>query len=154
MSENLPENLKDAVQRLEELSGRLLVVLEAERQALVSRDLGELQTATGEKADLCAAIDTATAALGHTPLRAQISALPPEHRHALEPAHERLTNLVRRTQECNAVNGKVLHRSQQSVRELMHLMSGMDTGVLYSEQGYTDQGRTRSGAQGTAIAKA
>jgi flagellar biosynthesis/type III secretory pathway chaperone len=87
-------------------------------------------------------------------LREQIAALPESVRLMLEPAHAHLLELATKTRECNAVNGKILRRSQQSIRELMHLMSGKDTDALYSEQGYTAQGQPPARSQGTAIARA
>jgi flagellar biosynthesis/type III secretory pathway chaperone len=154
MSENSSEALKSYTQHVEELSARLLEVLHGEKVALVQRSLTELDAITAEKAELCVAIDSALASLGSTPLRGQIAALPEPDRVALEPAHARLVDLAGKTQECNAVNGKIVRRSQQSVRELMHLMSGKDTDALYSEQGYTAQGQPQARSQGTAIARA
>lgn len=154
MSEKSFEELRHAVRQLTQLSGALLDALERERRALVERSLTALSSATAEKAELCAAIERAGADLGPTPLRQQIAVLPEAQRSTLEPEHEALSALVRETRDCNTVNGKVLRRSQQSVRELMHLMSGTDSDVVYSEHGYTPQGKPLAGSQGSAIAKA
>lgn len=154
MSENSPEVLDRIIQHLAELSLRLLDVLQSERRALIDRALPELEAATAEKGGLCRAIDAAAAELGPVPLRQQIDSVPAPHRARLTGGHERLQALVSDVQKCNAVNGKIVHRSQQSVRELMHLMSGTETDALYSAQGYKAQGPSLAGSPGTAIARA
>lgn len=142
------------MERIEQLSRELLDVLQRERRALVERTLAELDGLTAEKARLCSALDAAVAELGPTPLRRQIDEFPPSRRQVLEPVHQRLVELAAETQKCNAVNGKIVHRSQQSVRELMHLMSGTDTDPLYSSHGYRSQGPSLGRAPGPAITKA
>jgi flagellar biosynthesis/type III secretory pathway chaperone len=142
------------MERLELLSRELLDVLARERQALVNRALPELDGITAEKARLCSNLDAAVADLGPIPLRRQIDAFPSSRRQTLEPMHQRLLDLAAETQKCNAVNGKIVHRSQQSVRELMHLMSGTDTDPLYSSQGYRSQGPSLGSTTGPAITKA
>ena len=137
------------MERVAALSTALLEVLQDERQALIERSLPALQSLTDDKARLCTAMDVALADLGPVPLREQIATLPQDRRAMLEPLHARLLEAGRKIQEWNAVNGKIVHRSQQSVRELMYLMSGTDTDALYSAHGHS---LTRS--PGTAIAKA
>lgn len=154
MSENSPEVLDRIIQRLAELSLRLRDVLQSERRALIDRAVPELEAVTAEKGNLCRTIDATVAELGPIPLRQQITALTEPDRARLAAAHEDLLALVRDVQNCNAVNGKIVHRSQQSVRALMHLMSGTETDALYSAQGYKAQGPSLAGAPGTAIARA
>jgi flagellar biosynthesis/type III secretory pathway chaperone len=153
MSENTSEHLEGIIERVEQLSTTLLEVLHNERQALIARALPELQTLTDEKAELCGAMDAALADLGPTPLREQIAALPEARRTTLQLLHARLLESARSIQEWNAVNGKIVHRSQQSIRELMHLMSGTDTDALHSAL-YSAQGHSLTRSPGTAIAKA
>jgi len=63
--------------------------------------------------------DQLNRALNGTPLR---SALPPQlasgERDKVEPLHTLLTTLAWECRHYNAVNGKVIHRSRQSVAEL------------------------------------
>lgn len=154
MSENSSEVLDRIIQRLAELSLELLNVLQSERRALIDRALPKLEAITVEKGTLCRAIDAAAAELGPLPLRHQIAELAQPHRARLAAAHERLLELAGDVQKSNAVNGKIVHRSQQSVRELMRLMSGTETDALYSAQGYQAQRPSLAGAPGTAIARA
>ena len=154
MSVDSPEVLEKVIDEALQLANELFETLRGERQALVARALPELERLTAEKARLCRQLDAAAARLGPAPLGEQIAALPPTSRGRLEPKHQLLHELAARTRKWNAVNGKIVHRSQQLVRELMHLMSGTDTDPLYSAQGYRAQGTSLSRSPGTAIAKA
>ncbi|HEX7035348.1 MAG TPA: flagellar export chaperone FlgN [Pseudomonadales bacterium] len=154
MSSPSPEIVERTLNDLERFTEELLEVLHDERQALVTRSLPDLERLTAEKARLCQQLDAAVAGLGALTLDQQIGALPAPCRGRLEPRRERLRELAAEVQKCNAVNGKIVHRSQQSVRELMHLMSGTDTEPLYSAQGYRAQGTSLGRSPGTAIAKA
>lgn len=154
MSSPSPETLERLIGDLECFTAELLEVLRGERQALVARSLSDLERLTAEKARLCQQLDTAVAGLGAITLDEQVAALPAPWRGRLEPRREQLRELAAEVQKCNAVNGKIVHRSQQSVRELMHLMSGTDTEPLYSAQGYRAPGTTLGRSSGTAIAKA
>lgn len=154
MSADSPEILERVLDQALQLTGELLDALRRERQALVARTLPELEHITTEKARLCQELDSVLARLGPPPLGERIAALPHPWRERLEAGHRRLGELAAQTQKCNAVNGRIVHRSQQSVRELMHLMSGTDTDPLYSAQGYRAQGNSLSRTPGTAIAKA
>ena len=146
MSEN---SIEDQIRILTELTERLNDVLTVERAALTDRDLAALADVTDNKVNLCRQIEIATQALGPTPLSEQIAQLQQANRSALEPLHKTLVAATDKSREYNAVNGKILHRSQQSVRELIKLMSGTDTDLLYGQRG-----QTMAKAQGTAIAKA
>lgn len=154
MSSILPEIIERVLSDIERCTAELLEVLRDERQVLVARSLSELERLTAEKARLCQQLDAAVAGLGAVSLDEQIEALPPSWRSRLAPRREQLRALAAEVQKCNAVNGKIVHRSQQSVRELMHLMSGTDTEPLYSAQGYRAQGTPSGRSPGTAIAKA
>lgn len=154
MLENGSNNLDTTLNRLIALSETLLDLLDGERNALVARATDKLDALTARKAELCAAIESTAAELGARPLKEIIADLPASDRNRLEPLHVRLVTLVQRTQDLNAVNGKIIHRAQQSTRELMHLMSGTDTDTLYSGEGYTARGRRPGGPGGAAIARA
>ena len=146
MSEN---SIEDKIRVLTGLAEQLTCILAAERTALTERNLAALAEATDSKVAVCRQIETATRALGPTPLREQIAGLDEARRAALEPLHKKLVAASETSREYNAVNGKIVQRSQQSVRELIKLMSGTEADLLYGESG-----RTTANAQGIAIAKA
>ncbi len=143
------EELRETILTLTGLTQQLCEVLETERAALIARDQASLKDALEAKKTLCTETEGVMARLGDTPLAEQIAAYGAEASAELETLHSSLRLATERAQECNAVNGKIVMRSQQSVRELIHLVSGMDTELLYGEQG-----QTTAKAQGTAIARA
>ena len=143
------EELAGRLEALVALSDGLCELLLTERQALTDRDPSSLQTILDAKRAKCGEIEEMTLALGATPLSQQIQDAPGALRKELEHLHTSLLEQADRAQEYNAVNGKIVRRSQQSVRDLIHLISGMDAELLYG-----DQGQTMATAQGTAIAKA
>ncbi|MEZ5558418.1 MAG: flagellar protein FlgN [Pseudomonadales bacterium] len=145
----LENDLEVSLRTLTAFSERLVEILQEERQALVDRSLPALGRITDAKLRACADLEHAVDVLGPVPLRERIAELPESARAKLEPLHTRLIELARLTQEYNTVNGKIVRRSQQSVRELINLMSGKDTELLYGDQGHTVASR-----QGTAIARA
>ena len=150
MSENL---LEYQIITLTELSARLAELLKTEKDALVDRDLEALAQLTDKKQHLCTQIERQLREMGPEPLSQRIAALPEAERSRLDPLHKTLVERARQTQDFNAVNGKIVRRSQQSVRELLNLMSGTDSGPLYGQQGHT-LSSSESSAQGTAIARA
>ena len=146
MSEN---SLKELILKLTHSSERLTEVLEAERAALVARDLPALAEVVAAKQAICQEIETLGEAFAATPLVEQIELAPESGRPELARLHSLLRACATRAQDYNAVNGKIVQRSQQSIRELMHLISGTDTDLLYGERG-----RTSATAKGSAIASA
>lgn len=149
MSEISTEELKTTLAELLKLSEALCEILLTERAALTQRDPSALAEALDKKTELCRHIEHRGLALGDEPLTAQLAARAESEREVLEPLHKNLVTATETAQEYNAVNGKIVMRSQQSVRELIHLISGMDAELLYGEQG-----QTLATAQGTAIARA
>ncbi len=143
------EDLKIVLNALVVDSGELCELLLAEREALISRNSPMLQQTIDAKRDVCNRIEAETGRLGPVSLAEQIQAADPAHVQELDRLHKSLLKLADQAQEYNAVNGKIVHRSQQSVRDLIHLISGMDAELLYG-----NQGQTMASAQGTAIARA
>lgn len=148
-SEESFEHLRSTLLELIADSDALCELLLAERRALVARDSALLQQIIDAKRSKCADIERQTTALGKTPLSDQICGANPGAIPELEHLHTSLLVKADQAQEYNAVNGKIVHRSQQSVRDLIHLISGMDAELLYG-----NQGQTMATAKGTAIAKA
>lgn len=145
----LENSIEHKIRILTALTERLTELLAAERNALSERDLTSLADITENKVIVCKQIEAATHILGPESLSSQIANFDDTERATLEPLHKRLVSACEKSREYNAVNGKIVHRSQQSVRELIKLMSGTETELLYEESG-----QTRAKAQGTAIAKA
>lgn len=143
--DDLRAQLTGLVSSTSSLCGLLL----QEREALISRDHQRLQQILDQKRDICASIDQFSQALGPVPLTEQLESCSGEQRAELDRLHTSLLEQADLAQEYNAVNGKIVHRSQQSVRDLIHIISGMDAELLYGHQG-----QTMASAQGTAIARA
>jgi flagellar biosynthesis/type III secretory pathway chaperone len=149
LSGDSTQDLRGNLTELVELSQALCEILLAERAALTERSPQALAEALDRKAELCRRIERSGRALGTEALTAQIASRSGREREVLEPLHKSLLIAAETAREYNAVNGKIVKRSQQSVRELIHLISGMDAELLYGEQG-----QTLATAQGTAIARA
>ena len=56
---------------------------------------------------------------------------------SLEQRHSLLLQQATNAKEYNAVNGKIIQRSQQSVQALIQLTSGVADELIYSERGET-----------------
>ena len=145
----------DALQSvLESLTGHyehLLAALDAERDALRVRDATALQLATENKRQLCVDIEALHGQFD-TPLRDRIEAQPQPGREKLELLHTHLCTLAREAQDLNAVNGKIIGRSQQSVRELIGMLHGRDSHALYGAHGVA--AAAQPAAAGPSIAQA
>ena len=143
------KSIEDSITNLIELCTALKDVLVVERQSLADRDLEALAQATEAKTSVCKQIDAAVAGLGSMPISQQLATLDPAEADAVAPLHSTLIALAEANRDYNAANGKIVHRSQQSVRELINMLSGSEAGLLYEQSGQT---RVRS--SGAAIAKA
>ena len=134
----------------------LLKCLERERAALVAHDGAELDDCVAQKQALCEAIATT---LSNAPELAaalqQAAALrvstDPQSAAELDEDHKTLLDLAISARDYNLVNGKILHRSQQSVREILGILSGKSLDGLY---GQTGQQNAASTSSGQAIARA
>ena len=143
--DDLSRHLTDLISSTQSLCSLLL----QERDALISRDHQQLQQILEQKREICSAIDQHSQALGPVPLSEQLADCPDAQRQELDRLHTSLLEQADLAQEYNAVNGKIVHRSQQSIRDLIHIISGTDAELLYGHQG-----QTMASAQGTAIARA
>lgn len=128
----------------------LLSCLEQERSSLRRRELISLHDATEAKARVCANIESAMTAFGE-PIPDLIARAAKADRSRLDALHNTLRDLAREAQDSNAVNGKIIHRSQQSVRDLISILGDTHRDVLYGEQGVF---RSNPTWQGRAIARA
>ncbi len=143
-------SLETRVTALTELFSQLLDCLEGERSALRARSLNNLHDATEAKARACASIESALAALG-APLAELIEKAEAPSRTRLDALHRQLRELAREAKDSNAVNGRIIHRSQQSVRDLISILGDNHQDELYGEQGVF---RSSHSGRGSAIAQA
>lgn len=137
------------IERLSGLSEALLDILRRERSALIERRLDALEQITADKARRCAAVDEAIRAFGPEPLERYLAALSQPQRRRLDPAHQRLQTLAEETRHLNALNGRLLHRSRQSLETLKQLLGSTNGGTLY-----TARGRTASGSSASTLGSA
>jgi len=70
-----------------------------------------------------------------TPLRSTLSHREPGERDKLESLHTLLMTLAWEWRHYNAVNGKVIDRSRQSVAELARTLSGTNADSTYTARG-------------------
>ncbi len=105
----------------------LLDLLEQERAALIAHDGAELEAVVGEKNRVCQEIANRLAESPELTGRQNFD--------ELDDDHKSLLNLAQLARDSNLVNGKILHRSQQSVREILSILSGKSLDGLYEQSG-------------------
>jgi flagella synthesis protein FlgN len=131
--------LRQTLEALVDQFTRLKQVLADETEALDRRDPDALLTAAGEKHACAVQIgqleERLAQDLAGTPLRQMLVHVEPHERAILEPLHTLLTTLAWECRHYNAVNGKVIHRSRQSVAELARILSGTDADSIYTARG-------------------
>jgi flagellar biosynthesis/type III secretory pathway chaperone len=131
--------LHETLEQLIEQFTLLETILGEERTALERRNCDQLLDATGRKHGCALQIGQLEAqlerALNGTPLRDMLNLLTPHERGEFEPLHTSLMRLATQCRHHNAVNGKVVHRSRQSVAELARILSGTDADSIYTAQG-------------------
>ncbi len=131
--------LQPTLEQLIEQFSRLLQILADESDALERRDPDALLSAAGTKHACAVQIgqleDDLSRALNGTPLRSLLTLVSSSERDKLEPLHTLLTTLAWECRHYNAVNGKVIHRSRQSVAELARILSGTDADSTYTARG-------------------
>ena len=133
---------------LETLFRSLIAVLNDERDALIHHDGERLEALSSQKLDVCNHISQRLAsapALGQKIARAAADETQADAQ--FDPSHVLLAQLATQARDYNLVNGKILHRSQQSVREILGIMSGQSIDGLYGQSGQQDaKGGANSGA--------
>lgn len=126
-------------ERLIALFAALQEALISERAALQEDDAQALQTAVEAKQANLSAIHETAPDLRLDELGALIAALAPADRKEAELRHNLLVQQAAAAKEYNAVNGKIVRRSQQSVQGVLSLMTGTDDALTYSERGDTQR---------------
>lgn len=121
----------------------------SERAALRSDDRELLHQAIVAKQLSLSAIHSMSKELETTKVTEQIAAAPPNQRPKLEQRHSLLIAQAGNAKEYNAVNGKIIARSQQSLQALTQLLSPGADELIYSARGETSRP-----SEGTAYAKA
>ncbi|NKB98054.1 MAG: hypothetical protein GKR90_06095 [Pseudomonadales bacterium] len=121
--------------------------LSQERRALETRDVEVLTDCSNEKLRLCQAL---AAPEFSESLATSIQELEDDERTECELQHTNLLAQLTQIRDSNLVNGKILNRSQNSVREILHLLSGRSLDGLYGESG---QPNSDTEAGGESIAR-
>ena len=122
------------LQTLKEHFTDLLDILAEERNALTAHDGEALDGCVERKAAVCQAISQT---LNSAPaLAAELQrASDPQPEDDIDADHKSLLALARAARDSNLVNGKILHRSQQSIREILGILSGKSLDGLYGQSG-------------------
>ena len=134
----------------------LLSALEQERLALISHDGVGLDAWVVKKQVLCRTIDQQVRAAPELASIMRTAANPGSAESEANPSleldadHNSLLKLVIAARDSNLVNGKILHRSQQSLREILGILSGKSLDGLYGQSGQ----QTATGTGNSAIARA
>lgn len=129
----------------------LIALLDTEREALIKHDADALQNCVGPKNEVCQRIAASLASPEGKTLAQAIAGQPPEELDTDHKSLVTLVNLARSARDANLVNGKILHRSQQSLREILTILSGKTLDGLY---GHTGQQNAAAQSGGHAIAEA
>lgn len=128
------------LERLLPLLNHLVTVLGEERSALEARDANRI-TETSERKNMLAT----ELARVQAELPGGLPAAFPE----AEPVHSSVRSLLAECHHQNLVNGRIVRRSQQSIRELARILTGHEAEPLYDARG-----SRRSSPYGTAITEA
>ena len=135
MTPALPLTLEQLVDQFSALKQ----ILADESDALHRRDPDALLSAAGAKHACAVQIgqleEQLARELAGSPLRDMLVHFESHEREILEPLHTLLTTLAWECRHYNAVNGKVIHRSRQSVAELARILSGTDADSIYTARG-------------------
>ena len=120
-------NQSTQVSVLTERFTALLALLDEEREAITAHDGSALDVLVADKNQLCQEIAALLAEAPELTARQNVD--------ELEEDHKRLLELAQTARDSNLVNGKILHRSQQSVREILSILSGKSLDGLYGQSG-------------------
>lgn len=156
-TEHASPSLESILRQAAECSEQLVDCLEAERLALMKRDLEALGEAISDKTRLTAMLETldaqrqqALGKLGYTAdepgLKACFASLPADS--ALPALWDRLMINIGKCRNSNIANGGVLESSRQHVEQALGILRGQHgTPTLYSAEGNTapDLGRRELG---------
>jgi flagellar biosynthesis/type III secretory pathway chaperone len=131
--------LRQTLEQLIDQFSLLKQILAGESDALDKRDPDALLAAAGAKHACAVQIGLLEEQLNRdldgAPLRGLLTRLDLRERAIFEPLHTSLTTLAWECRHYNAVNGKVIHRSRQSVAELARILSGTDADSIYTARG-------------------
>ena len=123
---------QSTLEELNNLLDTMQTVLLEEREALENRNVESLSQCTEQKNLV---LESLSATKFGTDLQAKIQELPEEQRTECETVHTETLSRLKEIQDFNLVNGKILNRSQNSIREILHLLSGRAPDGLYGESG-------------------
>lgn len=130
-AQSIEQRLELAANLIEELQASL----DAERIALTQAKPEPLELATQRKRKALDNIEPQAEFLASNSTKQAIAALPAPSRQILDARHNAIMTAAHNAKESNAVNGKILARSQQSLLELVQLMAGVTAETTYSDRG-------------------
>ena len=117
---------------MEQALTRLQSLLRDEKDALVHHDAEALALLAPQKLELCQALSS----FDFAQLKQQIDQLEPSvHQKQCEKRHTLLVELARQVRDSNVVNGMVMNRTQQSISDLIKILSGKPRNGLYGTTG-------------------
>ena len=124
--------LDQQLNTIEQVLTQLQSLLGDEETALVHHDAPRLATIAPQKLELCQALSRYDLAQ----LKQQITQLQSvAYRDKCEARHTLLVELARQVRDSNVVNGMVMNRTQQSVNDLIRILSGKPRNGLYGTTG-------------------
>lgn len=133
-----------------ELTQRLAVVLEQERDALVQRDMTALHTVIAEKDQIIgmlARVERSRDAMVEDALRQPHFSL--QQRERLTTLQHDIRRQISACRDQNQVNGRLVQRARHSVAEILQVITGNDRAETYTANGSPD-----APAGGRSIGKA
>ncbi|MEM1231606.1 MAG: flagellar export chaperone FlgN [Pseudomonadota bacterium] len=133
------QQLEGLMERLIMLTTQLQEALIGEREALKADDAERLRSAVEEKQRTLRAMHDAGANLSLERLQRQLAALPEADRAKAESRHKLLEQLARTAKDYNAVNGKIVQRSQQSIKGLLTVLTSSGEALTYSDRGAAER---------------
>ncbi len=153
MTEAAQAVLRSLIERLIGHATDLQGALESESDALAAADFQRIADAASHKDSITRALEhtqrSLEASLSGRSLRDTIAAASPSVHAELEPLHTLLKDRLDQCRHRNAVNGKVVHRSRQSIAELSRILTG-----THAAPTYTATGRQHSSHDGHPLAHA
>ncbi len=141
-------NPSDILDQFESLLEQLEAILQAERHALASRDIEELERTSQVKLTL---VEQLQAPQFGAALLEGIRNANPDQSTVLNARHKSAMERAIQVRDSNLVNGKILHRSQKSISDLLNILSGKPLDGLYGTSGRTEAAQQHGHA---TIAKA
>ena len=133
----------------DELAERLVLAMASEREQLTKRNLEKLLATVEEKEQLIGMLAHFEGSGALQPNRLDLSEVDEVTRERLGTLQARLRNKLVRCHETNQINGRLVQRAQQSLDEVLAILTGEYRTNTYGASG-SSQGRASSRVIGRA----